>query len=88
VSHQTDPRSPAPPPAVPRRAVRGALFPALTVGVAALLAGSGPPPARAEPPGVVTHLLRLSTGDGKETTGALFLPARPPERPPRAHALP
>jgi pimeloyl-ACP methyl ester carboxylesterase len=56
-------------------------FLALTVGVAAILAGWGPPAAPAGPPGVVTHLLRLGTGDGKETTGALFLPAA---RSPRA----
>ena len=81
MSHRTDPRPPAPAPTGARRAARRAPLLALTVGVAALLAGPGPPAARAESPGVVTHLLRLSTGDGKETTGALFLPAT---RPPRA----
>jgi alpha-beta hydrolase superfamily lysophospholipase len=47
----------------------------------ALLVGSTPQPARAEPPGGTTHLLRLATGDGKETAAALFLPGT---RPPRA----
>jgi pimeloyl-ACP methyl ester carboxylesterase len=47
----------------------------------ALLGGWDALATRAEPPAVETHLLRLSTGDGKETTGALFLPLG---RPPRA----
>ena len=36
--------------------------------------------ARAEPPRIATHLLRLSTGDGTETAGALFLPVGRPRR--------
>lgn len=49
--------------------------------MAVLLAGSGGSSARAEPPRIATHLLRLSTGGETETGGALFLPVG---RPPRA----
>ena len=41
----------------------------------------GLPPVRAEPVGVATYLLRLPTGDGKDTAGALVVS---PGRPPRA----
>lgn len=54
---------------------------ALTLALAALLASPGLTPVRAQPPAAVTTLLRLSTGDGKDTTGVLYLPAGPPAAP-------
>jgi pimeloyl-ACP methyl ester carboxylesterase len=72
---------PAPgPPSIHAVARRALLLP-LLAGMGVLLAGSGASPARVELPRIATHLLRLSTGDGTETAGALFLPVG---RPPRA----
>jgi pimeloyl-ACP methyl ester carboxylesterase len=53
----------------------------LLVGLELLVVAPGASPARAEPARITTHLLRLSTRDGTEAAGALFVPVG---RPPRA----
>jgi alpha-beta hydrolase superfamily lysophospholipase len=78
-NHRTDLRDPRPDlAAAPAR--RAPLL-ALVIAGAAFLAGSDVPSARADLPAVAASLVRLSTGDAKETTGVLSLPSG---RPPRA----
>jgi alpha-beta hydrolase superfamily lysophospholipase len=71
-------RAPAP---AGRRAGQRAPLRGLALGVAVLVAASGAPSGRAGLPAAAGYLVRLPTGDGKETSGAFFLP---PGRPPRA----